>query len=173
METALYYLLSTIAQTFGGAAALLGALVLFRMQSLSEQARRAADHLREAFRHSDNSEIKKMDEIWLSGDFEALIEQSRRSADASTAQYANTRAILAALVGSAETLRRRFLHALWITAVLVMVSIATIPIVSTQTFTSGWPAGLFVVSFLAFVLTSLILYGRALLSAIGRPLSPK
>jgi len=46
MENALYYTLSTIAQTLAGALAILVAAVLFRLSSLSKERELAADILR-------------------------------------------------------------------------------------------------------------------------------
>src|SRR5260370_15894058 len=46
METALYYTLSTIAQTLAGALAILVAAVLFKLSSLSKEQELAADSLR-------------------------------------------------------------------------------------------------------------------------------
>jgi cation transport ATPase len=169
VDTALYYFLSTIAQTLGGVAALLGAVVLFRLQAIWEQASRAAEYLHNSFDHPDSHEMAKMEESWIRGDLKAVLEQSkRRPADGTRkAKYEQTRSTLKNELQNAEELRRRFWKAIAITALLVTVAIVLIPVVPTRMMQDASVRWL-VAALTLWLLACFAFYVRVLSSALTR-----
>jgi len=135
MDTALYYFLSTVAQTSGAAAALLGALVLFRMSFIASESTRAADHLKERFAHPDPEQVNRMNECWVRGDLEAVLAQSHRlppEAAARASDYDQARMTLSHTLQSARVLRRNFTRALTNLGGLIALTIALIAFVPLQ-----------------------------------------
>ena len=96
METALYYTLSTIAQTLAGALAILVAVVLFKLSSLSKEQEIAADTLRR-FRVDPDVYLRIAREqgfdamaeraLGKGGDDIRSNQEARRACDAATAAY--------------------------------------------------------------------------------------
>lgn len=76
METNLYYTFSTIPQTLAGAIALLGAFLLYRLQSIKIDIEEKAEVL---FNNYSNERWKELREIYIDGrysDFIVFIEQN-------------------------------------------------------------------------------------------------
>jgi hypothetical protein len=170
VETAFYYFFSTLAQTLGGIAALFGAVVLFRMQTLWEQARRAAEYLNDYFQHPDASERTRMQEYWANGNLRGVLAQSENQPAhvGGAERYARARTTLTAIISHEEELRVRFWTALGITAALVVVSIGFIPLGPTGIVRDSWLWMVFA-GFTVWLIACLWFYGRVLASAFTSP----
>jgi hypothetical protein len=68
MENTLYYTFSTIAQALGGAIGLMGAFVLYRLQSIDQELFNAVDQILVAFQ-----EDPYLQEVTASGDLKAAV----------------------------------------------------------------------------------------------------
>lgn len=123
MVNSLYYTFSTIAQSLAGAIGLLGAFVLFRLQSLKGEIETDArqistvvdsvlggDDARNLFRNGRYRDLlKRLGEI--------TVQQS-------TYQCADERARLSLLLDRKDSVLRRFKVALYLTVGLIMTSVS-------------------------------------------------
>jgi uncharacterized membrane protein len=82
MENALLYTFSTIAQTLGGAIALLSAFVLYRFQSLDASMAKEAQELRPEFQMAGGN-AAEYDRIESAGDYKELLESIKNRGERS------------------------------------------------------------------------------------------
>ena len=131
METALYYTFSTIAQTLGGAIALLGGFVLYRFQLLARSIEDTAEYLRKEFKSKRRELHDKIDKARFDSDYRLVHEVSQayseEGIDPPTIQkYYSARARLDAMLGQKYSLFRYFNFSLIATVLLILGSVGVL-----------------------------------------------
>jgi len=129
METALYYGFSTIAQTLAAAIALLGALVLFRLQALASAMKEPATLLTGEF-HVDGEGAAELRRLLVAENYSAIeahFRCGRYKAQAEVNVAArNASDTLTRLVGLRTDLLVALRRALWWTASVIAGSVIVI-----------------------------------------------
>ncbi len=144
MESALYYTFSTIAQTLGGAIALLGAFVLYRLQSLNSAI---AHHVtQEIFQHYGGETRLQLDVLHAGGKHRELLELVRSQPPPSGAEHiAIPCSRLDILIQAKDSLIIAFRGALVFTVLLTGLAVgvlAGVPAINTsRPAVGGCPVG--------------------------------
>jgi hypothetical protein len=125
MENALLYTFSTIAQTLGGAIALLSAFVLYRFQSLDASMAKEAKELRARFAMGGGN-VADFDRIESVGNYPQILESVKAQGEHSFAVPAFKR--LKHGVISKERITTAFMAAVSCTGTAMMLSIVVLPI---------------------------------------------
>jgi len=129
-ETALFYFFSTVAQSFATAIALLGALVLYRLQATTAFAYDASKWLIAHYAVDGDSRARLLAMLG-EGDFTGIVAfyhgpGARTQADP---QYYSQRSALQSAVAVSASIQKAFKKALTLTGGLLVVSIVAIPVV--------------------------------------------
>jgi len=171
VETALYYLFSTVAQTLAGAIALLGALVLFRMQQLSAAMEQSVRTLIDRYHHAPDGSHSYAQEL-MSGDFTSVRDHfvtgpgKRVAGQADVIYFANVRELDSSLE-SRKTILIQFRYSLILTAIVILFSIGSIPVAPALAKHYAAAIVVIVVTVLA-VAASLLSYGRLAQAILSR-----
>ena len=167
MENALFYTFSTIAQTLAAAIAILGAFVLYRLQSLSAEIEDAA--LTAIQPYLPNDEVNR---LRAENDYAALVTllgtiqpTVNKASEVAIPFVASKRAALPALLALRAQLHRLLRASLSFTVVLIAASVivlATTPLIAASANITCTTFGVGVVAFVA----CLILYARLIVKAL-------
>jgi hypothetical protein len=145
LETAYYYLYSTIAQTLGGGLALLAAFVIFRMQSLEKSLAADTGSLTVLF-EGDPIEIKRFNELRAEENYEEIVRliqiDSEQPGFGDRAwplriEFGALRARLRAHSLTRGKIRRSFARALWLSLIAIatsVVAILLVPLLASNAF---------------------------------------
>ena len=149
MDQSLYYTFSTIAQTLGGAIALLGAFVFYRLQFLNA----AIAHVvtQQIFQHIDGENHLAFEQLHAQGKHADLVERARSlPTSVATDHLQRPLTRLEELVAEKSSLLVRFRYSLILTVDVTALSatiLALVPIVVSRCFA----APVLIVGLLAFV----------------------
>jgi len=123
----LYYTFSTIAQALAGAIALLGAFVLFRLQSLNGEIERNASQISSVLELIlDREEVRS---LFHGGEYHELVRRlATVSIPPTTYQCTRERLMLPLLLERKEILLRRFKLAFYLTVGVIMVSVGLLTV---------------------------------------------
>ena len=167
MENALFYTFSTIAQTLAGAIALLGAFVLYRLQSLGAELEDAA--LTAIQPYLPNDEISRLRGENNYDDLVTLLNtvapSANKLAEVNNTYVLSKRRALPSLLQLRRQLHRLMKISLALTIVLIAASVvvlSTTPLIATST---NVAYSVFVVGILLFVVC-LVLYVLLILKAV-------
>jgi hypothetical protein len=169
-STALYYFLSTVAQTFGAAIALLGALVLFRLQQTTAESHDSSAFLVETFNKNHDEKVRLQERLWA-GDYPWLMGyyltgEGKRGPGAA-ATYFSARAALERSVRLQQHIEHRFKNAMALTLVLVVGSIVAIPLVPVIS-RRAWAGIALVAAVLAIISRCWGMYVRLVRAVLNR-----
>lgn len=164
MVNSLFYTFSTIAQTLAGAIALLGAFVLFRLQSLNAEIESNASQIAAVLEGIlDREEIRTLSRHGL---YRELIERSAHvTIPQGTYQATRERARLPVLLDRQDSLVRRFKIAFYLTVGLIMVSVFVLTIAEGLA-TSVWLTRLAFASGLLWLADCLVSYVFLMLESL-------
>lgn len=166
MENALYYTLSTIAQTLAGALAILVAAVLFKLSSLSREQELAADTLRS---HSVDPDFYLP--IARKQGYDSMAEEVRIRTGWSISGHQGMRRACAAATGAYETWRRINLRLYAaITATVTDMALCFIALPFTPRIAFSQPTTWAVLgAAIGLGITCLLLYVWLIVSMVRRP----
>jgi len=146
MLNSLYYTFSTVAQSLAGAIGLLGAFVLFRLQSLRGEIERLAHQVMTVVGMVQGSD--QAQELFRRGRYSELLAHLETvSIPSTTYQCTDERVLLPLLLDKRDALVARFRLALYLTVGLVLASVAVLilaeaishcPIVAFRVFGAGF-----------------------------------
>lgn len=127
MVNSLYYTFSTIAQALAGAIALLGAFVLFRLQSLNGEIESNASQISTVLESiSDREEVRA---LFHGGQYRELLGRlAKVTIPQTTYQCTRERRMLPLLLERKDALLRRFKLAFYLTVGLIMVSVGLLTV---------------------------------------------
>jgi hypothetical protein len=120
VENALFYTFSTISQTLAGAIALLGAFVLYRLQTLNAGLQQNAAIARTHIRGNPN----QMMDYELQGRYDEVLQVCLQANQETPVEFTAARSQLAELLARRTSLYRSFRWSLLLTVSLVWVSVA-------------------------------------------------
>jgi hypothetical protein len=123
VENALFYTFSTISQTLAGAIALLGAFVLYRLQTLNAGLQQNAAIARTHIRGNSNQHSLMMD-YELQGRYDEVLQVCLQANQETPVEFTAARSQLAELLARRTSLYRSFRWSLLLTVSLVGVSVA-------------------------------------------------
>lgn len=158
MENALFYTLSTIAQTLAAAIALLSALVLYRSQRISEDLRSSMFQVTQPYYLSADAQL------WFEQERFADVLNHLKTAQALNAdllrapEYAGRRARAESLISLQRQLQTWLKIALTVTVVVMAGAVAAIAAVPWIIRTSVGPGTTLVIAVIGFI-ACLAIYG--------------
>src|SRR5437764_493330 len=128
MTNALFYTFSTIAQTLAGAIALLGAFLLYRLQTLNSEVDSHSMTLRDTCKEQGSPHAGQAYLLHHEGKHRELIDLVKKLALPAEINPAFPLEHLSAALTLRESLFRRFYWALWLTAGLIVASVIVLAV---------------------------------------------
>jgi hypothetical protein len=165
MENALYYTLSTIAQTLAGAFAILAAVVLFKLSSLAKEQEVAAAILNE---HDIDADVYLP--IARKRGFHAMAEEARTRGGLTIAHIQRVRRACAAATAAYNAwdgINRRLFVALGATVLAISVCFVTLPF--TPQLAASQAASCLLFLTVALGIICLLLYVWLIVAMVRRP----
>lgn len=171
MENAIYYTLSTVAQTFAAGFALIAAFALFRLESWEGQLESAKNELFMDFPDENHQLFKLLEQGDVRAVDKALTEEEKKKATSiwEKDHFFGPAPTMARLYPAKKILKTRMLESMYINAFTIMVSIAALPFAPLldQRPMTSWVLLVVVVT---FALLAIISLGRLIISALkGAP----
>jgi len=140
LETALYYTFSTISQTLAGAIALLGAFVLYRLQSIAAEIEDSSLKTVNSYQSPLRDEVIR---LHAAGKFEGVLEFTRthgfNDPSAHNAYVVSQRERLVHLLPLKKSIHLRLNVSLVLTVGLIAVSVGVLAVTPRVTNISGLP----------------------------------
>jgi hypothetical protein len=158
VDNTLFYTLSTIAQTLAAAIALLGALVLYRLQRISDALTLAMGQVTQPYSLSPEAQLSLEEERYAEVLEFLNTAQPHSPVMVATAPYHDRRRRAEALISLQHDLRRRLKESLALTVVVIGAAVAGIALVPCIVSTAIGPTLTLLLGVGAFVLC-LVVYG--------------